>query len=309
MTELLGTVARTEVDTAMIRSELLSMWAGGDQPEPAHVFVAHVVPVDATADGAVECPVGDPERLASFPPLAVTATPLASLVGTPGVAALSGFSAARWDADFGNGGRSQHISIRCGDSWCDVMPRDAAGPVPDLRPDGIPADAMADVKGWYDQQYLALPDPAKPGTLMPGPTLATYIPVHKLGSFMDPQFGEWRVVGYIHLSGASAHYEEKLNLEPGWNTVSLRRGELTDEETPSRDCRGPEVGSEDAAKNKLNPWKVRIGTPGGRVSYYCSYQHTHPGPAQDLPGIVRWRWLDDDETTWQRCSAGCCPIS
>jgi hypothetical protein len=304
MTELLTTVARSEVDTAMIRSEMLSLWAGGDQPYPAYVFVAHVVPVDATADGAVECPVGDSERLASFPALAVTATPLASLVGTPGVAALGGFSAARWDADFGNGGRSQHISLRCGDSWCDVMPTDAAGPVPDLRPGDMPSGARAELKGWYDQQYLALPDPEHPGRLHPGPTLATYMPVRDLGSFDLNKFDNWTVVGYLHLSEASPTYKEKLNLDAGWNTVWLRRGELHDGEVAARGCRGT-----DEEKHKLNPWYAKVETAAGQVTLYCSYQQIHPGPAADLPGIVRWRWLDDDETTWQRCPTGCCPIS
>lgn len=297
----LRTHAANAVDTALIRSDLRSAWVGEEARQPEYVHAAYVVPADPTADGAVECPVVGSERLADFPALGVSATPLVDAAAAP--------SAARWDADFGNGGQSQHISVRCGDAWCDVMPTDAAGPVPDLRPDGVPADAMADLKGWYDQQYLAVPDPAKPGSLMPGPTLATYVPARGMGNFTQPQFDEWRVVGYIHLGGESAHYKDKLNLEPGWNTVSMRRGELTDAETPFRACRGEAVGSEDDAKHKPDPWWVRIGSAGGRVSYYCSYRHQHPSATDVLPGIVRWRWLDDDETTWQRCPQGCCPIS
>lgn len=309
MAELLGTVARTEVDTAMIRSELLSMWAGGDQPEPAYVFVAHVVPVDATADGAVACPVSDSERLAAYPALAVGATPLSTLVSGSGMAALDGFSAARWDADFGNGGQSQHISLRCGDSWCDVMPTDAAGPVPDLKPAGMPPGARADLKGWYDQQYLALPSPDQPGKLQPGPTLATYVPVQDLGNLAPGDFGEWKVVGYIHLSDASAPYKAKLNLDEGWNTVFLRQGEPREGEVPFKVCRGAAKGSRDDEKHKTDPWVAKIETAGGQVSYFCSYRHVHATAGAVLSGIVRWRWMEDDETTWQRCPTGCCPIS
>ena len=291
----------------MIRSELLSLWAGGDRPAPVYAYVAHVVPVDATADGAVPCPVTNSERLAGFPALAVSATPLATLVGAPGAAALGGFSAARWDADFGNGGRSQHISLRCGDSWCDVMPLDAAGPVPDLRPGDLPSEARADLKGWYDQQYLALPDPEHPESLHPGPVLATYLPHRDLGGLKDSVFVNWRVVGYIHLSEASPAYKEKLNLEAGWNTVSLLKGESPGNVVAVRDCRGAAQQSKDDEKHKLDPWWVKVEAPAGGASYFCSYRQTHPGPAQDLPGIVRWRWLDDDETTWTRCPGGCCP--
>lgn len=307
MSKLLRTVAPKEVDTAMIRSELLSLWAGGDRPEPVYVYVAHVVPVNASADSTVSCPLTNSERLAEFPALAVSATPLATLVGTPGVDALGGFSAARWDADFGNGGRSQHISVRCGDAWCDVMPTDAAGPVPDLRPGDLPSTAKVDLKGWYDQQFLSVPDPAHPGRLVPGSTLATYLPHRELGGLTDPDFDGWRVVGYIHLNEASPTYKEKLNLEAGWNRVSLHRGELPEGVQATRGCRGAAQGSKDGEKHKLDPWWVKVEAPAGGASYFCSYRQTHPGPAQDLPGIVRWRWLDDDETTWTRCPGGCCP--
>jgi hypothetical protein len=173
----------------------------------------------------------------------------------------------------------------------------------------MPSEARADLKGWYDQQYLALPSPDQPGELEVGPTLATYVPVRDLGDLHDPDHVEWRTVGYIHLSGASAPYKAKLNLDAGWNTVYLRKGELRDDERPAKGCRGAAQHSDDDQKHKLVPWSAKIETAGGQASYFCSYKHLHAPTGAALPGIVRWRWLDDDETTWQRCPEGCCPIS
>jgi hypothetical protein len=144
---------------------------------------------------------------------------------------------------------------------------------------------------------------------MPGPTLATYIPARELGDLKEPQFGEWRAVGYIHLSNASAPYKAKLNLDEGWNTVYLRQGELREGEVPSKGCRGAAQNSKDDENHKANPWSAKIETAGGQASYFCSYLHVHATAGAVLPGIVRWRWLEDDETTWQRCPTGCCPIS
>lgn len=303
--EALRTYAHTAVDSALVAADLrnAAMATGEalDSPEPRYTYVAYVLEVDHPERCARPASA---ELLAKAPSLGVAATPITALLDSRHFTQGRGFSAARWDADFGNGGHSQHISIRCGDAWCDVMPLDATGPVPDLIPDNLPPDALTALKGWYDQQYLALPDPANPGRLVPGPTLATYFPVSGIAGFAFTDFNEWRTVGYIHLSGESEHYKGKLNLSEGLNTVSLRRGVLPSALTAARECRGG-----DAEKHTPDPWWVRIKSATGEESYYCSYYHGHPTSAQVPPGMVRWRWLEDDETTWQRCPEGCCPIS
>lgn len=301
--EALRTHARTAVDSALVGADLRDAARATrealESQEPRFSYVAYVLEVDypERCDGPASA-----ELLAKAPSLRVAATPVTALLDDRQFMDGRGFSAARWDADFANGGHSQHISIRCGDAWCDVMPQDAAGPVPDLIPEGLPHDALTALKGWYDQQYLAVPDPVNPGRLVPGPTLATYVPVSGIAGFALSDFKVWKTVGYIHLSGASGYYKDKLNLSEGLNTVSLLRGPLPSPLRPARECREP-------AKHNPDPWWVQVESATGEKSYYCSYRHQHAGGSNLLPGFVRWRWLDDDETTWQRCPEGCCPIS
>ena len=302
--------ARDAVDSALIRSALLSAWAGAPGTPPGtpagYAYVAYVVPADATGDAVTKCDGPPPSDLGEYPALSVVATPVADLLAAAGPTTDPNLSAARWDADFGNGGRSQHISIRCGDAWCDVMPVDADGPVPNLVPDELPEEAFTALKGAYDQQYLAVPGPSSsPGTLVPGNVLATYAPLKGLERLGGGNFADWQAVGFIHLAGGSAVYKDKLNLSEGLNTVYLRKGPRKSGEDFPDKCE-----TADEAKHNANPWWVRIEGPDGNSSFFCGYKHQHPGPdAVGLPGIVRWRWLDQDETTWQRCEAGCCPIS
>ena len=301
--------AHDAVDSALIRSALLSTWAGAPGTPagtPAeYAYVAYVVPADAAGNAVPKCNAPPPSDLGEYPALSVAATPVADLLAADPTADPT-LSAARWDADFGNGGRSQHISIRCGDAWCDVMPIGATGPVPSLVPDELPAEAYTALKGAYDQQYLAVPSPSSSADgLVPGSVLATYAPLKGLERLGEENFADWHVVGFIHLAGGSAVYKDKLNLSDGLNTVYLRKGpRKAGEDFPDK-CE-----SADEAKHNANPWWVRIEGPDGRPSYFCGYMKKHPSAnVQGLPGIVRWRWLDQDETTWQRCATGCCPIS
>lgn len=302
--------AHNAVDTALVwagvRNATLALPSEPTPEEPQFTHLAYVVEVDHP--GRCDAPASE-SLLAEAPSLAVAATSTAALAQSAQYVEGRARSAARWDGDFGHGGRSQHISIRCGEAWCDVMPLDATGPVPDLLPDGFPADAMTGLKGWYDQQYLAVPGPTGTPGLVPGPTLATYAPVAGLSALTTEEFDRWHVVGYIHLDGASPHYKEKLNLSEGLNTVSLHHGELAEGERPFNQCRGSVQGSDDDQKHKSDPWWVKIESPDGATRYFCSYRHEHSMPALSLPGFVRWRWMDDDEVTWQRCPTGCCPIS
>ena len=58
-----------------------------------------------------------------------------------------------------------------------------------------------------------------------------------------------------------------------------------------------------------------LTTVGGRRSfpqeaisaYRCVHRRIHSG--EEIPGAVRWRWKEDDETMWVRCPQGCCTVN
>lgn len=221
---------------------------------------------------------------------------------------LTQVSAARWDGDFGHGGNSQHITLRCGNAWCDVMPTDAGGPVPDLVPAALRDPTLAartELKGWYDQQYLAVPDARSQDKLVPGTVLATYAPVDGLADLDSAAFDSAVVVGYIHLDGPSGPYHEKLNLSEGLNQVTMLRSTSPPSGWRGGECPPPANPNLYAREQ----WWVMIGPVGQPGRPHCSLRHPHPSSGPKFPGLARWRWLDDDETTWQRCPDGCCPVN
>jgi hypothetical protein len=50
-------------------------------------------------------------------------------------------------------------------------------------------------------------------------------------------------------------------------------------------------------------WQTKI-VSGTIAKYYRATRVDHS--SINVPGAARWRWLDDDETVWFRCAAGCC---
>src|SRR6185295_11680520 len=112
--------------------------------------------------GVVQCPrVANPS---SFPPgrttqLAVVLSPL-GVFGTPSEIP----AVARWEWDAAR--KVQYIGLRCGIDWCNIGPASPGGAAlftpadPYIAPPttGAPmaADRVRAVKGWYDQQRLAL---------------------------------------------------------------------------------------------------------------------------------------------------------
>ena len=218
-------------------------------------------------------------------------------------------SAARWDDDFVRGGMSQHVSLRCGDAWCDVLPTDATDAVTYTPPSDLPSNARISPPGWYDRQLLAVEDHAHPGTLKPGAHHVAYFPVKGLGTLAPAAFeGRVAVTGFVVLDAPNPIYQEKLGFRPGVNRIGLMRGSF-----PGAPGGSPPAceSSDDQDKHDSDPWWGQVAPAGGgEPRTFCSYRHVHtPAPGEPMDGIVRWRWLETDEKTWQRCPTGCCPIS
>lgn len=187
---------------------------------------------------------------------------------------------ARWDRDLK--GR-YFIGVKCGAAWCEVGLQDTAL---SSAPLAVTAGAthgelrVRQIKGWYDQQSLAIPSGLH---VRPQPKIGTVIPNPDLG---DNTFtfaeGVSTAVATIEI-GDIPEYKSKLGLTAGTNSLSLRV--------------------------KDNKWTAEIKNPAtGTVKTLKVIRRDHTGEGFKIPGTVRWRWLAGDETIWVRCLYGCCQV-
>ena len=227
---------------------------------------------------------------------------------------------ARWD--WNAKGSVQYIGIQCGAAWCEI--HDPTIPFEPSKSYSLGASLpnatrrVVEVKGWYDEQRLALPNGSNP--LVAGFT-ATFVPDPHLGDDhgtpdTSRYNGQWVTVATASVNGGPNIYATKLNLTsptpsflaatfhgpPGpVSTVYLcYSGTVVPNPCfpsgPPPSCSGGVAGT----------WWSMIQSNGGAKKYYCVIRREHPGVV--IPGIVRWRWTVNDDTLWIRCLDGCCEV-
>jgi hypothetical protein len=248
---------------------------------------------------------------------------------------------ARWDR---SGEGTMYIGLKCGPGWCEVgtpatgftmsAPYVNAALATSLDPSGRPTDKSfltRSVKGWYDVQYLA-----KPGTNGADPTPSGVIgyvfPDPELGShsFSDAaNTGKWHVVSHIALEATGRpddnavlrYYKTKFNIDPtphGSGFGAMTKIEICFGTSPQCRIRRETLAASSCAagvsvtdaQTRPRYWAAMIA-PNGSTLYRCVTQRDHggaSGAAIHMPATARWRWLVDDETTWEACRSGCCEV-
>lgn len=252
---------------------------------------------------------------------------------------------ARWDWDDEHG--LQYIGVRCGEAWCEVGPGLAGNPAapaftfsPPYAPapmtnissqSGVYAGSKADrvraIKGWYDQQYLAI---QSEGVSTPTHLRGTVFPDTALSDLLTftPVRNQWRAVSHIALeqqaSGSTTadynkalnYYKTKFNLDPipagsplaAMNHVLMCLGTIATCGVPSpaklsmrRSCGKNALL---AAKDTPRVW-LMITSTVSEPMYRCATYYAHD---VSIPATARWRWLAGDETSWRKCPSGCCEM-
>jgi hypothetical protein len=192
---------------------------------------------------------------------------------------------ARWDWDQQH--RRNYIGVKCLDGWCEI----SAGP---LQPSPVYEGQHYTevVKGWYDEQLLAVPDaagrlqPLVPARIVPAPRLDTLTERHYTCREPCAERDGWVRVATVHLGPSpSDHYRTKLNFTPGANQMFLRR----------------------RARDGREVWQTRIISAAGDTAYRRTLRVAHPN--HPMPATARWHWREDDELSWVRCALGCCESS
>ncbi len=233
------------------------------------------------------------------------------------------------DTSTADGRWVQYAILPCGDAVCYVGPTGANDAEAGFEPPS-PVDVLAAISeelpsdgevrridGWHDAQFLA--DPESPdGEPRPHPDLpvGVVIPDPALGErTLDDFDAGWVRVAEVAIS-ASSRYEDKLNFaattDSAYNVVELCS--YTAGEGPGR-CEGlpgdfeQRCESTDLEDPEARRWRRKhINAATGSVAYSCVKYR--PRVAEygllDVPGVVRWKWLADDEDMWLPCSQGCC---
>ena len=197
--------------------------------------------------------------------------------------------AARWEWDAGS--RTQYIGVACLERWCEIGKSGfKPAPAPPLDwltaapPPGITIDQAAAhrVPGYFDTQVLSEPAAAPTATMpLTMSRVVGYIfPAPDLGNLNHKgDFKNWRYVSTMIISEDHAKYREMFGMRANTPThVYLRR-------------------------KTLFGWHARYVT--GTSERKIRIKHV-PHANMRIPGMTRWRWLWDDETTWIRCLEGCC---
>jgi len=237
-------------------------------------------------------------------------------------------SVARWDWDKRH--REQYIGLKCGRAWCEVgrlapfrfYPSNAYLPPP---PAGTiaPEDRVRAIKGWYDQQYVAVQAGIN---VKPGNVVATFFPDPDLAAHAnDGDFHRtWITVSYAAFEGPPGQYKHKFNFDDRspaplplsrMNPLALCYGTAGQCSVPLfplpsaslvTSC-GPSALMQSIYDER---WWARLRgrtSSGGTVNMFkCVNKRDHAGVP--IAATVRWRWLAEDETEWQYCPNGCCEV-
>lgn len=179
------------------------------------------------------------------------------------------------------------IGVRCGNVWCIVGAADRNDFGPPTH-EGTPSDKPSKnwkIKGWFDDQHLAVPTAGTSGTLVPGPA-ASIVPMDTLSQIK--YFGDWIQVATVVVEGgmngeyAGSTRTAGYRLVAGENKLWLHSADNVTFEAF--------IGNA-APRPTDKRFKVRMTAHG----YF-------------VPGTARWRWNEKDEHLWVACLMGCCLI-
>jgi hypothetical protein len=206
--------------------------------------------------------------------------------------------AARWEWDPNR--LEQYIGVACDGEWCEIGRKGfRSAPDPDTRwvpsapGPGSTMSAAHRIRGYFDEQELAVPKPGASPTdpLMLSGVRATFFPAPNLGVVTD--FKGPRYVGTMIINKHHTKYEKMYGLVPGKAThVFLVR---------KTDAAGNPLLYDDGTER----FQAVFETNGALPVKKDFKRRSHPGP-YGVPPMVRWRWKWDDETTWVKCLEGCC---
>jgi hypothetical protein len=208
---------------------------------------------------------------------------------------------ARWDWDDATG--QQMIGIRCAVAWCEISTKAAAESAPtaadlqiwdwnaeQFQAIGLPGYSEM-IKGWYDEQELAISDGA--AGLKPSGVRARFYPTPGFSSDWAWYAEDWRAAGIISLQSTLAGAATKPYYQRGLHVVWLQ----LDSETEGRAVVQPITGMFSLS-----------GPPPSGLTQFRVVRIKHESFDEQIPRTMRWRWVNTDDELWEACAAGCCNV-
>jgi len=270
----------------------------------------YLYPIDPTRLGAWMVPVDDAERC--LEDLDLTAVPsnakalhVTRSFPEEGAAKDVVPAVGRWDWDAS--ALTQYIGVKCGPAWCEVTQDDDYDPSPVYGVDDPSQDKVFSIKGWYDEQKLAV----KPlfRAARPSGVLGTIFPDPEIGTYNLEDYGQWRVTGQVAMSQDIPAYRKRFNFVAATPPTSGEATRLTEiamchGEHCFPDGGAPACNTEWGDKPSEQNWWARFTAPDGTIVYRCVKRVDHTG--HPIPATARWWWEAMDETGWMRCAEGCC---
>ena len=211
----------------------------------------------------------------------------------------------RWE----QGARGYNVGIKCLGAWCEIGPDMGSSAA-------YTGGRTREVKGWYDEQHLAVHTAS--GKQWPTTIQGTFFPDEGLYDLSRLGFPHdtWVPVAQVALQPAAGMpppatdelraYRTKFNFTA--KSVSQPDSIFFCYGSRTGCFPGPAVASAPAC-NKPGEgqyWAKIVSTESGATAYRCV---TYTNHGVTLPGVVRWRWLANDEKGWVSCPSGCCQVN
>jgi hypothetical protein len=259
---------------------------------------------DSDALKAVMVPVGRDDKPCTeiVDPTAVVGTQLrVRATSRAGLTAEDYPPVGKWDTDPRTG--SMYVGMICGDKWCELAPEATtySEQYTSTSTDRL-VRRLREVKGWYDEQRLAV----KNGEgVIPSSIVGTFAPSRNLGAYRESDFNSrrWLPAGTAVLSSGHPDYLAKLNFGggPRANQIWLCSGSASK-------CIPTHAQRQVADCSEKHTMFAMIRSSLGDSLYKCVgyYHHKSNDVVIPIPGTVRWAWYDTDEGGWIRCPLGCC---
>jgi hypothetical protein len=207
--------------------------------------------------------------------------------------------------------------VRSGGAWCDVGPMGFGKPGTyhqRHQKSGVAKgwQRVTNIKGWHDEQLLALPGLNLDGLPRVSDILGTVIPDSQL---VNRTFADWEEAAQVALLGpenqiryytrrfgfTATNAEQPLDL----NKIFACRGKsCVSGQSIRGDCECP---SGDQYCSDLEEWYAKVVSADRSETVYhrmCRYSMCDVR----IPATARWRWLRGDEGAWFRCVDGCCEL-
>ena len=226
---------------------------------------------------------------------------------------------ARWQWD--PAAHHHYFGIKCGSNWCqfggsgEVPPNPSEVPefTPIAGPVGPPdhQHRVKEVMGWYDQQDLAEVITVGGKRQLRPAVLARIFPHPQLDQVSLSDFGGWVQSAFVYMDGSLDKYEKGLHLNQGYTEIALCQG-TSCPGLPAEQLQRCTISDADSRPGgeTARKWFARIrpvrGANETNTFYHCVTKEQHPEIR--IPGTARWRWSNDDEKIWIRCTNGCCTV-